>query len=104
MGGEVDFFDNAKVTDGEGAMEGTRTVYGTNVAIDGDKLTKWIDPQTLRPKRIEFSFVLDEHSITGEILYRPITDGPNVPRMSTIRIIDKDQLVETEFIGYKKQL
>ena len=103
-GGEVDFFDNAKMTDGEDDLEGTRKVYGEGVMIDGDTVTKWIDPQSLRPQRIAFSFELGGHQVTGEVRYRPIENGPNVPRLSTIRIVDEEQVVEIEHIGYEKQL
>lgn len=103
-GREVDFFDNAKVTDGEDDMQGTRKVHGAGVMIDGDTVTKWVDPQTLRTQRIAFTFDQDGHQITGEVRYRSIENGPNVPRLSTIRILDKEQVVEIEYTGYEKQL
>jgi hypothetical protein len=103
-GHEVDFFDNAKVTDGEDDLQGTRKVHGAGVMIDGDTVTKWIDPQTLRPQRIAFTFDLDGHQVTGEVRYRSIENGPNVPRLSTIRILDEEQVVEIEYVGYEKQL
>jgi hypothetical protein len=103
-GHEVDFFDNAKVTDGEDDLQGTRKVHGVGVMIDGDTVTKWVDPQTLQTQRIAFTFELHGHQVTGDVRYRPIEDGPNVPRLSTIRILDEEQVVEIEYIGYEKQL
>lgn len=103
-GHEVDFFDNAKMTDGEDDLQGTRKVNGTGVMVDADTLTKWIDPQTLRPQRIAFTFDLDGHQVTGEVRYRSIENGPNVPRLLTVRILDKEQVVEVEYIDYEKQL
>jgi hypothetical protein len=103
-GGEVDFFDNAKMTDGEDDLQGTRKVHGAGVMIDGDTVTKWVDPQTLQPQRIAFTYDLDGHQISGEVRYRSIENGPNVPRLSTIRILDEEQVFEIEYIGYEKQL
>ncbi len=103
-GQEVDFFDNAKVTDGEDDLQGTRKVHGAGVMIDGDTVTKWVDSQTLQPQRITFTFGLDGHQVSGEVRYRAIENGPNVPRLSTIRILDQEQVVEIEYIGYEKQL
>jgi hypothetical protein len=37
-------------------------------------------------------------------LYRPIEEGPNVPRMATINIPSKKGVVTTEFLEYEKQL
>jgi hypothetical protein len=103
-GQEVDFFDKAKITDGEDDLAGMKIVRATDVSLDGDMLQKTIDPETLRPKKIELRFVLEDHAVEGEVMYRPIEDGPNVPRLSTIPISDLDGLVETEFIDYEKQL
>ena len=76
-GQEVDFFGKAKITDGEGDMAGTKVVRANNVASSGDGVTKWIDPGALNPKKISFQFVLDDHTINGEVVYRPIKNGPN---------------------------
>jgi hypothetical protein len=103
-GREVDFFDKATITDGEGDLKGTQKVHANGVTIEGDSLTKWIDPTTLHPKRIAFQFVVDGHAVEGEVMYRPIEDGPNVPRLSTIRIADMNAVVEMEFLDYAKQL
>jgi hypothetical protein len=100
----TDFIDKAKVADGEDTMAGTRKVHATDVSLEGDSLTKWIDPESLWPQRIEFSFAVDGHAVTGEAMYRPIEDGPNVPRMLKLRIVDMDGIVETEFFDYRKQL
>ena len=40
----------------------------------------------------------------GEILYRPIEGGPNVPRMATINIPSEKGVIEAEFVDYEKQL
>jgi hypothetical protein len=60
--------------------------------------------ETLQTQRIAFTFELHGHQVTGDVRYRPIEDGPNVPRLSTIRILDEEQVVEIEYIGYEKQL
>ena len=103
-GQEVDFFDRAEITEGDGDMEGMRVVRATDVSVDGDTVVKTIDPETLHPGKIEFQFQIEGHSVEGEVLYRPIEDGPNVPRFSTIRVLDMDGLIETEFLDYSKQL
>ena len=103
-GQEVDFFDKAKITDGEDDLEGTRRVQASNVSVEGDTVTKWIEPDTLRPKRIDFDVMVDGHAVTGEVMYRAIEDGPNVPRFGTIRIADMAGLIEIEFLDYSAQL
>ena len=104
QGQEVDFFVDAKITDGEGDLAGTRAVRATDVSTTGDVVTKWIDPEALRPVKIAFKFEMDEYKINGEVMYRPIEGGPNVPRFATIRIPDKEIVIETEFLEYSKQL
>ncbi|NIO28635.1 MAG: hypothetical protein GTO29_08790 [Candidatus Latescibacteria bacterium] len=42
-GREVDFFDKAKITDGEGDLEWIRKVHATLVSIKGDALTQRVD-------------------------------------------------------------
>jgi hypothetical protein len=103
-GQEVDFFGKAKITDGEGDMAGTKVVRANNVVMEGDGVSKWIDPNALHPKKIAFQFVMDDHTINGEVVYRPIEKGPNVARFATIRIVDKETVIETEFLEYTKQL
>jgi hypothetical protein len=103
-GMEVDFFDKAKITEGEDDMAGLKKVTASNVSVEGDVLTKWIDPDALQTKRIEFAFTIDEHAIKGEVMYRPMEDGPNVPRLATIKIADMDAVIETEYLDYSKQL
>jgi hypothetical protein len=103
-GEEVDFFDNAKITDGEGDLAGTRVVRATDVATTGDVVEKYIDPEALLPKQIKFQFEIDGHKVNGEVMYRQIENGPNVPRFATIRIVDMEAVVETEFLEYSKQL
>ena len=103
-GQEVDFFGKAKITDGEGDMAGTKVVRANSVVIDGDGASKWIDPNTLNPKKITFQFVMDDYTINGEVVYRPIENGPNVARFATIRIVDKETVIEIEFLEYTKQL
>ena len=103
-GQEVDFFAKAKITEGEGDMAGTKVVRAASVLSEGDAVTKWIDPGTLQPKKIQFQFTVDEQTVSGEVMYRPIENGPNVSRFATIRILDEETVIETEFLEYTKQL
>ena len=103
-GQEVDFFDKGSVSDGSGDLQGTRMIRASDVLATGDGLTKWVDPETLQTKRIDVFFLVDETTVKGEVLYRPIEGGPNVPRMCTIRVLEKEIVVEAEFMEYTKQL
>ena len=103
-GREVDFFDKATITDGTGEDVGKMVVTASNVSVKGDTVTKWIDPASLYPVRITFEAIIEEVPVTGEVLYRPIEDGPNVPRMATINIPSKQGVVTAEFMDYAKQL
>ena len=103
-GREVDFFDKATITDGTGEDVGKMVVQSSNVSVEGDKVTKWIDPEALHPIRITFETIVDEVPVTGEVLYRPIEGGPNVPRMATINIPSEKGVIEAEFVDYEKQL
>lgn len=100
----VDFFDKATISEGTGDAVGTITAVGSNAGVPGDKVTKLIDAKTLFPRKITFEAVVDEVPISGEILYRPIEGGPNVPRMATINIPSENQVIEAEFTNYAKQL
>ncbi len=103
-GQEVDFFDKATITEGVGSDKGKLVVMATDVTVPKDVVTKWIDPQTLFPSKITFETVVDEVPVQGEVLYRPIENGPNVPRQATITIPAKKSVVTTEFLNYEKQL
>jgi hypothetical protein len=103
-GEEVDFFEKATLTEGSGDEAGTLMATAADVSVPGDKVTKWMDAKTLIPTKVTFEATVDEVPVSGEILYRPIEDGPNVPRMATIQIPSEKGLVEAEFLKYTKQL
>jgi len=103
-GQEVDFFDKATITEGAGDDAGKVIVQAGNVTVTGDKVTKWIDKESLFTVKITFTTVVDEVPVSGEVLYRPIENGPNVPRMSTVDIPSQKGVMETEFLKYEKQL
>jgi hypothetical protein len=100
----VEYFNSATITEGTGDDAGKIIVQGTDVTVKGDKVTKVVDPETLYPKRITFESTAGDVPISGEILFRPIEGGPNVPRMATIHVPSKNGVVETEFLDYAKQL
>lgn len=101
---EVEFFNSATISDGTGDDAGKLVVQASNVTIQGDKVTKVVDPETLYPVRLTFDSIAGETPISGEVLYRPIEGGPNVPRMATINVPSKEGVVTAEFIEYAKQL
>ena len=103
-GQEVDFFDKATITDGTGTDAGKTVVTAAGVLSSGDTVTKHIDPATLHPSKILFTTTIDGTAVTGEVLLRAIEEGPNVPRMATITVTANDQVIETEFVNYKKSL
>ena len=103
-GQEVDFFDKAAITAGAGADAGMQVVQAKGVLVSEDVVTKWIDPATLYPSKIVFDTVVDGTAIQGEVLFRPIEGGPNVPRMATITIPEGGRVIETEFLHFKKAL
>jgi len=101
---ESAFFKKATITEGSGDDAGKLIVKATDVSTKGDKVTKWIDATSLYPTRITFEAVVDEVPVDGEVLYRPIEGGPNVPRMATINIPSEKGVIEAEFLDYAKQL
>lgn len=103
-GQEVDFFDKATITDGTGDDAGRLVVTAKGVLADGDTVTKTIDPKTMFPAKIIFETTVDGTAIKGEVLLRAIEGGPNVPRMATVNVPATTQVIETEFLNYKKQL
>jgi hypothetical protein len=100
----VEFFNSATITDGTGDDAGKLIVKGSDVTVKGDKVTKVVNPETLFPVRITFESTAGDVPISGEILFRPIEGGPNVPRMATINVPSKEGVVEAEFLDYAKQL
>ena len=103
-GQEVDFFDKATITEGAGDDAGKLIVQAGDISVAGDKVTKWIDKESMFTVKITFTSVVDEIPVSGEVMYRPIEDGPNVPRMATVDIPSQDGVMETEFLKYEKQL
>jgi outer membrane receptor for monomeric catechols len=103
-GQEVDYFDKATITEGVGADVGKNVVQAANVSVAGDLVTKWVDPDSLFPSKLTFDATIDGVAVNGEVLFRPIENGPNVPRMATVQIPGNDEVLTTEFLEYKKQL
>ena len=103
-GQQVDFFDKATITEGTGDDAGKLIAVAKDVTVPGDKVTKWIDAKNMLPARYTFEAVVDEVPVTGEVMYRPIEGGPNVPRMATINIPSQQGVIEVEFLDYEEEL
>ena len=101
---EVEFFKSATITEGSGDDAGKLIVVGRDVTVEGDEVTKVVDPATHFPVRITYQSKAGDVPIDGEILFRPIEGGPNVPRMATINVPSKEGVVTAEFLDYAKQL
>ena len=101
---ELEFFKTGTISDGTGDDAGKLVVQASSVTVQGDKVTKVVDPETLFPVRITFESTAGATPISGEVLYRPIEGGPNVPRMATINVPSRDGVVTAEFLDYAKQL
>lgn len=69
----LDFFGKATVVEKDGMWEAT----GTNVYVQGDKLTIVVDKKTNLYVRKTFSSLLGKDAVSGEINYEKFSNGVN---------------------------
>jgi hypothetical protein len=67
----LDFFERATITEKDGIIEAT----GTNVNVQGDKLTVWVDKNTNLYTKKKFSSLLGKDPVDGEINYEKFSSG-----------------------------
>jgi len=95
----VDFYEKASLTPGTDAMEGTTEVNAQNVTTKGDDLTVWVDADTGLNRKLEFQAPLGEDlTVTGEVNYRVLEEGPSTASKATLAIpAEKIEIVNERF-------
>jgi hypothetical protein len=69
----LDFLSKATVTESGNAME----ITASNVYVQGDKLTVWVDKKTNLYTKKVFSSLLGQDQVSGEINYEKFSSGIN---------------------------
>lgn len=84
------FTQNATLTPGEGALQGSLRIQGANVLQTGDSMSIWIDRETLMMRRVEIETALEEKPVKVVSEFRPLTAGPTYQARSIVNYPEKE--------------
>jgi|GEM_PF-635947 hypothetical protein len=73
------FSQSATVSKGQGAMQGTVQLMGTNVVVPGDTITLWIDQSTFLMRQVKVNSIYDKDPVDITVQYQKLVNGPNYP-------------------------
>jgi len=92
---------SASISQGQGEMQGTLRVQGTNVVVDGDTMTLWVDPQTFLFRQVQIDSVYDKKPMNLTVEFQALPNGPTVSARTTLDYPDKKVQVVIENSDYK---
>ncbi len=76
---------NASISQGQGVMQGTMRIQSTNVVVQGDTMTLWVDPQTFLFRQVQIDSLYEKKPMKLNVEFQSLPQGPTV---STHVILD----------------
>jgi hypothetical protein len=92
---------NASISQGQGDMQGTMRIQSTNVVVQGDTMTLWVDPQTFLFRQVQIDSIYDKKPMNLSVEFQDLPNGPTVPARTTLDYPDKKVRVLIENSEYK---
>jgi len=92
---------SASISQGQGEMQGTLRIQGTDVVVQGDTMTLWVDPQTFLFRQVQIDSIYDEKPMKLDVEYQDLPQGPTVSARTTLDYPDKKVRVLIENYDYK---
>jgi hypothetical protein len=91
----------AKVTPGEGEMQGAAGVQLASIVQSGDSLTLWIDTATLLFRRIEIRSSYEGKPVTVTANYSTLSGGPSYMAKAVLQYPAKELLLRIDDFEYQ---
>jgi hypothetical protein len=91
----------AKVTPGEGEMQGAAGVQVASVVQSGDSLTFWVDTATLLFRRIEIRSSYEGKPVTVTANYSTLPGGPSYMAKAVLQYPAKELLLRIDDYDYQ---
>lgn len=92
---------SASISQGQGEMQGTMRIQGTNVVVQGDTMTLWVDPQTFLFRQVQIDSLYEKKPMKLSVEFQDIPNGPTVSARTTLDYPDKKVQVLIENSDYK---
>ncbi len=96
----LDFFEKATVTEQADVIK----IIGTNILLQGDKLTVLLDKETKLYINKKFSSNLDKDIINGEIIYEKFSSGINHVSETILNLPAKKAIINAKNMDYSQRI
>lgn len=94
--------ENASMSQGQGEMQGTLRIQSTNVVVQGDTMTLWVDPQTFLFRRVQIDSVYEKKPMKLDVEFQGLQQGPSVAAHVTLDYPDKQVRVLIDNNQYQR--
>ncbi len=91
----------AKVTPGQGELQGAAGVQMANIVQGGDSLTIWVDTATLLFRRIEIRSSYQEKPVIVQADYSTLPGGPNYMAKAVLQYPAKELVLRIDDFEYQ---
>jgi hypothetical protein len=91
----------AKVTPGEGEMQGAAGVHVASIVQSGDSLILWVDTKTLLFRRIEINSSYEQKPVMVTADYSAVSGGPNYMAKAVLQYPAKELLLRIDNFEYQ---
>jgi hypothetical protein len=92
---------SATLSQGQGEMQGTVHIQGTNVVVQGDTMNLWVDPSTFLFRQVQIASLYEQKPMNLAVQYQTLPTGPTYPAQTTLDYPDKKVEVLIENYNYQ---
>lgn len=96
----IDFFGKAEITEKDGIIEAT----AKDIYMKGDKLTLKVESDTKLFVEKEFSSMMGEDPVNGNIMYDKFTSGISHTKSSVLNLPAKQAVINSKNIDYLEKV
>jgi len=95
------FAQSATIGKGEGAQAGTVRIQGSNVLVEGDSLSIWIDPASNMMRRVEIETLHEKKPVKVVSEYVTLDRGPTYQARALLTVPEKQVELTVENFEYQ---
>jgi hypothetical protein len=93
---------SATISQGQGEMQGSLRIQGTNVVVQGDTMTLWVDPATFLFRQVQINSLYEKKPMTLNVEFQGLPQGPTIPAHVTLDYPEKQVRVLIENYDYQR--
>ncbi len=93
--------ETASISQGQGEMKGTLRIQGTNVVVQGDTMTLWVDPATFLFRQVQIDSLYEKKPMKLAVEFQSLPEGPTVSTHVTLDYPEKQVRVLIDNSDYK---